>query len=649
MQKIFSSLFFFTLLIFISKSAHSQIISGVVISAETKEFLPYVHVKLGLTGIGTITNKEGRFSLNVPMLSTDNYLEISHVSYKTKRIENYKSGEVLIVELEKNEILIEEVIIQPKEYLYSILRKAFTSIPNNYPDKVTGYSGFYKESLMTVDSLYLSVGEAKIQIFRNPYSERDQFGQVKILDSRRYLYDYGDTINKVSFYGGPYIFQWLDIVNERKDYINPKKFDEFSYRLIGILKEDSTQTFVIGFENKNKSLKNITGIMYVDKKTYAYKYFELKKENNQLSSSSKYIKRKGYSQEIAYIYYNGKWHLNYAIQESKMFNVETNKNLISKVLFHTLDIKTDSVNPIPFSEQLLYTDYFLDIIKPNGQYDWEKQENIPEDGRFLKQVRSIANIDSLSKLKKSNINSQFKISKQLVKQVRKISVAYYLGFNAHNSYNFNSTIEFKPLKNLVLSNSRSNSSDKQMYNYGARLCYFFSRQFELSFELGNSLDNKSINSFRGFGFLLNMRLKNTGRPIFIRPFLVLNLRDIGVYTGDFVSNQDFSFAGKKFDSNRISSFLGYREICINPGVEFITPMGSFINFFVSGSYTFTMNRQNYLFVKENSSLLFNKSAKVKLDSDNVKLTIDGNFADNISIKYAPFQLRIGLIFGINMN
>jgi len=118
-MKIKSILFFlslFPLLVF------SQIITGKVIDAHTKEPLPYANIVLLSKNKGVTTDEKGVYTFDVSG-ETDDLLLISYLGYTTQEIPlNQFSGtvdEILNIELTENSSLIDEVVLEVKKAKYS--------------------------------------------------------------------------------------------------------------------------------------------------------------------------------------------------------------------------------------------------------------------------------------------------------------------------------------------------------------------------------------------------------------------------------------------------------------------------------------------------------------------------------------------------
>jgi len=104
-----SRLVFFIFLLFMSLSAHAIKVEGTVLD-ERKEAVIGATVQLkGVSGFGTITDFDGKFSLDVPDVKND-ILIVSYVGYKTKHVQ-LKGRTIVTVELEADVAELDEVVV----------------------------------------------------------------------------------------------------------------------------------------------------------------------------------------------------------------------------------------------------------------------------------------------------------------------------------------------------------------------------------------------------------------------------------------------------------------------------------------------------------------------------------------------------------
>jgi TonB-dependent starch-binding outer membrane protein SusC len=96
------------LLLVSSAIAFGQTVSGVVLDAETGEPLPSANIVYAGTTIGTATNLEGEYSLEVPSL--DGTLVFRYVGYETREVP-IAGNTVINVSLESETLLADELVV----------------------------------------------------------------------------------------------------------------------------------------------------------------------------------------------------------------------------------------------------------------------------------------------------------------------------------------------------------------------------------------------------------------------------------------------------------------------------------------------------------------------------------------------------------
>ena len=104
----------------------NTILSGTILN-ENKVPLPYVNIISINTGKGTISNENGRFSININTLNDTNTIRFQCIGYKTKNynIENLKSNSIILLSeniYDLDEILIISTTQDPAEIVRNILK-----------------------------------------------------------------------------------------------------------------------------------------------------------------------------------------------------------------------------------------------------------------------------------------------------------------------------------------------------------------------------------------------------------------------------------------------------------------------------------------------------------------------------------------------
>ena len=105
--------FFISLLLCLGTTAYSQVINGTIFDAETKQSIPYAAVFINGTFIGTTSDEEGAFELDITNY-TLTPLTIRAIGYETCAVKSIPSNEALIIYLTPSFFEIEEAEVQAK-------------------------------------------------------------------------------------------------------------------------------------------------------------------------------------------------------------------------------------------------------------------------------------------------------------------------------------------------------------------------------------------------------------------------------------------------------------------------------------------------------------------------------------------------------
>ena len=130
--------FLFVLFLGINSSLFSQLISGKVIDESTKKTIPFVSVGIKGTNIGTLSDDNGFFKINIEKaLQTDSF-KISAIGYKSK---TYSSIEV-------QSFSDQQIYLQPENYIL----KEVTIHPTKRKQKVLGNKRYNKRGYCSFKS-----------------------------------------------------------------------------------------------------------------------------------------------------------------------------------------------------------------------------------------------------------------------------------------------------------------------------------------------------------------------------------------------------------------------------------------------------------------------------------------------------------------
>jgi len=169
-------------------------VTGTLKDAKTGEKIYYAAITVPNTGIGTVSNSDGEFTLKVNTSLNAEYFEVSHLGYATTRFKiSEAAGKEKTYYLEIQPIKLQEINVLPKN-AREIVEMALQNIKKNYSQVPDMMTGFYRESIRQRRN-YLSVSEAVVDIYKAPYSNL-QNDRVKIYKGRK-----GSNVKAISITG----------------------------------------------------------------------------------------------------------------------------------------------------------------------------------------------------------------------------------------------------------------------------------------------------------------------------------------------------------------------------------------------------------------------------------------------------------------
>ena len=220
-------------------------VAGVLKDAKSGEKIIYANVSLPGTGIGTVSNSEGEFTLKVNKSLNIAEFEVSHLSYATKRFKILEyAGKEKTLYLEPQVLLLKEILVVPKD-ARSVVEAALSNVRKNYSEVPNMMEGFYRETIRQRRD-YLSISEAVVDIYKAPYTSF-QDDQVKIYKGRK-----GGNVKKadtlmVQLQGGPNVAMLLDIVKNTDLSIALDNLDNYQFEFESMVNIDDKPNWVISF------------------------------------------------------------------------------------------------------------------------------------------------------------------------------------------------------------------------------------------------------------------------------------------------------------------------------------------------------------------------------------------------------------------
>ena len=128
------NVFILILLIICHGILSSQVIKGKVLDSKTKEPISFTNIGILGKGIGTVTNEDGTFELNISKSNADDIIRFSYIGYNSHSFTNsqYQKqySDITIVYLTESNYNLNEVVIRPKEFKSKVVGNTGKSIEN---------------------------------------------------------------------------------------------------------------------------------------------------------------------------------------------------------------------------------------------------------------------------------------------------------------------------------------------------------------------------------------------------------------------------------------------------------------------------------------------------------------------------------------
>lgn len=245
-----------------------QRIKGKIADSETNEPVQFANIFIKDRNVGTISNVEGSFVLNLKKYHESDTVCVSFIGYQIEQIPLIMfDSTTLTIKLVPEKHEIKEVWVKPVKPL-ELVEKAIESIPKNYENSPSLLTAFFRESTRLNDK-YIALSEAVVKIYKESYlSQRND--QIKIEKGRKGSNVRSQECINYMVQGGLFNNFKLDIVKYGISFLEKENFGLYDYRLDEISKYRGTPVYVIRFDQKDGvQFPMYKGSIYIDKESHA--------------------------------------------------------------------------------------------------------------------------------------------------------------------------------------------------------------------------------------------------------------------------------------------------------------------------------------------------------------------------------------------
>lgn len=265
---------FFLLVINVTVAQETITLSGKINDKETGEPIPYAHIFIKETSIGSTSNQLGEFIFKISGDIPSSFLVVSSLGYKNKYIQigQYIEKHIIIL-MEPEATELNEVVVSPIDPVV-IIDSVLARIPSNYhSDAYTAY-GFQRE-YVKASAHYIQLLEVAFRTYGSNVQQQSEVLKASFVEDKEEKEPLWNPSR-----GGFYTFGWTQIsgieyptqqkflgveLDERNDL---HKYYDFEYK--GETRFNDEDVYVIGFDQKRKIKKPLLkGILYISQTSYA--------------------------------------------------------------------------------------------------------------------------------------------------------------------------------------------------------------------------------------------------------------------------------------------------------------------------------------------------------------------------------------------
>ena len=328
-------------------------VEGQVIDKDTKKPLVFVSISAVGTNIGTVTNTEGKFTLNIENDLNVSQISFKYLGYKNKvvSLSSLKDKDVTI-RMEAFAVPIEEVVVRPSNP-YELIEEILRKIPENYSNEANKHMAFYRETIKKRKK-YVSISEAVVEVYKAPYNEM-KTDLVKLYKGRKSANVKSQDTIIMKLKGGPQTALLLDIAKNPYILFSKETLGNYLFEIDEITNINDKQNYIIKFtQKKGQEYPLFNGKLFVEINSLAITAAEFSLNlENKAEASKMFVRKKPLFMKITpvatnyivkYKEDNGKYYFIHARGEA-IFKCTWKKKLFnSKYTVMTEIASTDRTN-----------------------------------------------------------------------------------------------------------------------------------------------------------------------------------------------------------------------------------------------------------------------------------------------------------------
>jgi hypothetical protein len=356
-------------------------INGRILDSVSGNPLAFAQISLHHTGLGTTTNEDGNFRLDVPSLNKGDSLLIYYLGYETRKLAVKDQESFVMIALKPVVLQLSEVDViglTPQE----VIRRAVAAIPANYGKDPLVLTAFIR-SQKSVNNKLAEFTEAIIDDLKNGYylykpgdtEKKHKQSNIPVLLKGRVTSD-TNLVNAMGDVGRNVGCLGCNFINDLVEFYHHSILDEDLFRSYDLSMEELIQPeggkiFHIRFAQKKDVKERLwKGEVYIDAASYAVMKITQKPsmyaydayEKIKYSHGYSILNKPGWVEEMPFI------------QQTVVYSKRDTAWFLSSI--RTENWMTFTYPP---SGQRLKFSYKNDVIITNATRDQEKIKNFKGD------------------------------------------------------------------------------------------------------------------------------------------------------------------------------------------------------------------------------------------------------------------------------
>ncbi|MBX2871428.1 MAG: carboxypeptidase-like regulatory domain-containing protein [Saprospiraceae bacterium] len=365
-------------------------LKGQLIDQKDNTPLAFAHLSLVNGRMGTTSNEDGYFILQLPSHLERDSIKVSYIGYQSKvvAISELDRGQV-VIRLRRAGIELQEIVVRPSFVDPILLVKSMLrQLKRNYPQKGKNTTGFFREIiyLNTSPPTEMLYAEGVLEFYKTAYKKRVRpRDAVRIVKGVRKPLFYGykhkeDTLSLPAISQGSHLGILVDIVKTLPDFLQPDFWQRYQFQHLGYSNLDTFSLHIVKFKPfKEKREGFFEGKLYIDANSMALvkaifiptrkaveRYNRLHTDRQQLP-----IKLNSRVLEVNYSNYQGRWYLQSGHVVNQYIDVRTKVPFINKMDMIITAIRPGKGKPIPSSQIVHKESVFAVLVDTPSPDFWD--------------------------------------------------------------------------------------------------------------------------------------------------------------------------------------------------------------------------------------------------------------------------------------